>query len=406
MQVTAESVRAIVRELLMDHRDSDERTFLGAQFDRGLSRIDFPLGCGGLGGEPRLQDVVDSMLLEAGRRTPWTRNPMGIGMCGPTIVSQGSDEQRTRFVRPIFTIEEIWCQLFSEPDSGSDVASLATRAVRDGDDWVVTGQKVWTSLAHQASWGLLLARTDPTLPKNRGLTVFIVDMHAPGVEIRPLRKITGESGWFNEVFLENVRIPDAHRVGEVNEGWRVANATLMNERVAIGGETVPRGSGSIGIAVDVWHQRADKDPVRRDELMRLWVEAEVLRLGNLRAQSLREAGVPGPEGSVLKLGSALLKQRIADLTVDLLGPEGTLVWGYGPGAEHGEDPVIDFVDPVLSYLGVQCTTIAGGTSEIMRNILGERVLGLPREPGPDPKTPWNEIPRGSAVAASGKAPVA
>jgi alkylation response protein AidB-like acyl-CoA dehydrogenase len=400
MQVTAETVRAIVRELLEEHAASDEHTYLGALFDSGLIRVDFPLGCGGLGAEPKLQELVDTMLLAAGRPIPWLKNPMGIGMCAPTIVSQGTDAQRARFVRPIYTIEELWCQLFSEPDAGSDVASLATRAVRDGGEWVVNGQKVWTSMAGQADWGLLLARTDPTLPKNKGLTVFILDMHAPGVEVRPLRKITGEAGWFNEVFFNDVRIPDDRRIGEVNDGWRVATVTLMNERVALGGEILPRGSGSIGIVVDIWKEKAEKNPVRRDELMRLWVEAEVHRIGNIRAQSLRDAGAAGPEGSTLKLLGTLLKQRIANFTVDLLGPDGTLVWGYGPGAEHGPDPVIDFVDPVLSFLGVQCTTIAGGTSEIQRNIIGERILGLPREPGLDPGTPWNEIPRGVAGPVS------
>jgi alkylation response protein AidB-like acyl-CoA dehydrogenase len=309
---------------------------------------------------------------------------MGIGMCGPTIVAWGSEDQKKRFLRPIYTAEEIWCQLFSEPGAGSDVASLSTRAVRDGQEWIVNGQKVWTSSAHLSKWGLLLARTDPDAPKHRGITAFIVDMEGPGVEIRPLRQISGGSG-FNEVFFTDTIIPDHLRVGEPGEGWRVGTATLMNERVSIGGVTAPRGSGAIGEAVAVWKRRADQDPVRRDALLQLWVAAEVLRLGNLRAQAMREKGIPGPEGSALKLGGALLTQRITSFTVDLLGPAGML----SPGYDHADETS---TDPVLAFLGSQCTTIAGGTSEIMRNILGERVLGLPREPGIDPKTPWSQIP--------------
>ncbi|WP_300606334.1 acyl-CoA dehydrogenase family protein [Trebonia sp.] len=386
-------VRSRVLRLLDEFRDAGEREFLGAQFDAGLTRIEYPPGCGGLGMEPKLQQVIEEMLAAAGRRVPWTRNPMGIGMCSPTIVAFGTAEQKARHLRPIHTSDELWCQLFSEPDAGSDVASLSTRAVRDGGDWVVNGQKVWTSLAHEADFGLLIARTDPTVAKHKGLTAFILDMHVPGVQVRGLRKITGVSDWFNEVFLDDVRIPDSSRLGPVGEGWKVATATLMNERVAIGGELRGRGEGPIAAALEAWAAQQEHDPVRRDQLVKLWVSAEVLRLGAIRAQSLREQGVPGPEGSFLKLSYAMLRQQIAEFVVNLIGANGMLVWGYGPGAPFGEDPVLDFEDPVLTYLGVQCTTIAGGTSEIMRNILGERVLGLPREPGPDPGTPWNEIPR-------------
>jgi alkylation response protein AidB-like acyl-CoA dehydrogenase len=291
-----------------------------------------------------------------------------------------------RFLRPIYTAEEIWCQLFSEPGAGSDVASLATRAVRDGDEWVVNGSKIWTSSAHLAKWGLLLARTDPEAPKHKGLTMFIVDMHQPGVDVRPIKSIAGSAG-FNEVFFTDARTPERLRVGDVGEGWRVANATLMNERVSIGGDVQPRGSGPIAGALAAWERRADKDPVLRDRLVQLWLEAEVQRLSSLRAQAKREAGVPGPEGSVLKLAGALLGQEISNLTLDLLGSDGLLCSGYQPREEHA------VIDPALAFLSSQSSTIAGGTSEIMRNILGERVLGLPREPGLDPNTPWSEIPR-------------
>ena len=385
-RVTEDEVRARVARLVSEHRDSPDAELFGAQFDLGLARIDFPEGHGGLGGAPQLQAIVDEALDAIGRRGAWTRNPMGIGMCGPTIAARGTDAQRDRFLRPIFTAEEIWCQLFSEPGAGSDVAGLSTRAERDGDEWIVNGQKVWTSSAHLAKWGLLLARTDPEAPKHKGLTMFIADMHGPGVEIRPLRQMSGGAG-FNEVYFTDARVPDARRVGDVGEGWRVANATLMNERVAIGGDVGARGSGPIAEAIAAWRAAEGHDAAGRDRLARLWVEAEVQRLASLRARERREAGVPGPEGSVLKLASALLDQRIADLTVDLLGAAGLVCSGY---EQDGEDAG---GDPVLRLMLVQSSTIAGGTSDIMRNILGERVLGLPREPGLDPETPWSQIPR-------------
>ena len=385
--VDEQQVRSLTRQLLEEFGDADDAAFFGAQFDLGLARVDHPRGYGGLDAEPRLQDVVDSTLEAAGRRGQWTRNPMGIGMCGPTIVAWGTEEQKQRFLRPIFTAEEIWCQLFSEPGAGSDVAGLATRAVRDGDEWVITGQKVWTSSAHMARWGLLLARTDPDAPKHKGLTAFVVDMHGPGVEVRPLRQMSGGAS-FNEVWFSEARTPDSFRVGPAGEGWKVATTTLMNERVSIGGTVAPRGSGPIAQALQVWSTSRRRDPVARDRLARLWIEAEVLRLGNMRAQALRERGVPGPEGSILKLGGALLNQRISEFTVDLLGPDGMLCSGYRPASR---DELL--ADPVIGFLSSQSSTIAGGTSEVMRNILGERVLGLPREPGVDPSTPWSRIPR-------------
>jgi alkylation response protein AidB-like acyl-CoA dehydrogenase len=385
--IDADTVLSLTRQLLDEYAGADDRTFFGAQFDLGLARVDHPYSCGGLDAPPRLQDVVDSALEAAGRRGQWTRNSMGIGMCGPTIVAWGTDEQRERFLRPIFTAEEIWCQLFSEPGAGSDVAGLSTRAQRDGDEWVINGQKVWTSSAHRSKWGLLLARTDPDAPKHRGLTTFIVDMQSPGVEVRGIRQISGDAN-FNEVFFTDARAPDSLRVGPVGDGWRVATTTLMNERVSIGGTVAPRGSGPIAQALDTWASASRHEAVERDRLARLWVEAEVLRLGNVRAQALRQKGVPGPEGSILKLGGALLSQRIHTFIVDLLGPAGMLCAGYRP---HSRDEMTS--EPVIAFLRSQSSTIAGGTSEIMRNILAERVLGLPRDPGLDANTPWSQIPR-------------
>jgi alkylation response protein AidB-like acyl-CoA dehydrogenase len=304
-------------------------------------------------------------------------------------VARGTREQQERFLRPIFTAEEIWCQLFSEPGAGSDVAGLSTMAVRDGDQWIVNGSKIWTSQAHVSSYGLLLARTDPNAPKHKGLTAFIVDMHEPGVEVRGIRSMAGASG-FNEVFFTDSVVPDAMRVGEVGEGWR--NATLMNERVSIGSEVAPQGSGPIARAVDAWRDAHDPSPAQRDRLMRLWVDAEVLRLGSLRAQAKREKGVPGPEGSILKLLQGRVLVGVAELVVDLMGPAGTLL--LAPYTrEQVDEREVGSHDPALSLCGSQAATIAGGTTQIQMNIIGERVLGLPREPGLDPNTPWSQIPR-------------
>jgi alkylation response protein AidB-like acyl-CoA dehydrogenase len=290
----------------------------------------------------------------------------------------------------MFTAEEVWCQLFSEPGAGSDVAALATRAERDGDEWVVNGQKVWTSLAHLARWGLLVARTDPSRPKHRGLTYFVVDMRSAGVDARPLRQATGDAE-FNEVYLSDVRIPDTQRLGDVGQGWAVAITTLMNERVAIGGREVPRGGGVIAEALQLWRSRPHTDPVLRDRLARLWIEAEVLRLTNIRAAQAAVRGTPGPEGSVGKLFAAELTQRITELCISLLGPDGML---FPDEAEH-RDGGSKRRQPDIRKLFVRAraNTIEGGTSEIMRNILGERVLGLPAEPRVDKDLPWNRVPR-------------
>jgi len=381
-------VRARVAKLLDEHADDDMTSFLGAQFDLGLARMDFPVDHGGLDASPKLQEIVDRALEKAGRKYTWMRNAMGIGMCGPTIVARGTEEQMARFLRPIFTTEEIWCQLFSEPGAGSDVAGLATRAERDGDEWIINGQKIWTSSAHLSRFGLLLARTNPDAPKHRGLTMFIVDMHQPGVEVRPIRSMAGASG-FNEVFFTDARLPDNWRVGEIGEGWGVANATLMNERVSIGGDAAPRGSGPIARAVEAYQQSDNDSPAVRDRLMKIWIEAELLRLGGLRAQALRTKGVPGPEGSVLKLLQGRVSQDIAEFVVDVLGANGMVCAKYTEA--RGE--ALDEPDPVIAFVASPASTIAGGSNDIQRNIIGDRVLGLPREPGFDPNTPWSQIPR-------------
>ncbi|HEY5886067.1 MAG TPA: acyl-CoA dehydrogenase family protein, partial [Acidimicrobiales bacterium] len=260
--------------------------YRGARYDAGLAWVHFPEGFGGLGVRPKLQAVVERRLREAGAPPPADTLFFGLALAGPTVVTHGSDDVRHRLLRPMFTGEEVWCQLFSEPGAGSDLAGLSTRAVKDGDEWVVNGQKVWNTIAHLADRGMLVTRTDPDQPKHKGLTYFAVDMHDPGVEVRPLRQITGEAE-FNEVYLTDVRIADADRVGDVGDGWRVSMTTLMNERTTIGGGggTRPRGSGPIAEAMRIWAAKSDKDPVERDKLMKLWIEAETLRLTTLRASA-------------------------------------------------------------------------------------------------------------------------
>ena len=383
-----------VERLLAGHppHGTGDTEFWGAQYDAGLAWVHFPEGRGGLGLSPSMQQRVDERLARSGAPSDnRLRNILGWGMGAPVLVAHGTEEQQRRWLRSIFTCEEIWCQLFSEPGAGSDLAALASRAVRDGDEWIVNRQKVWTTLAHEARWGMLVARTDPDVPKHEGLTYFIVDMHQPGVDVRPLRQITGEAE-FNEVYFTDARIPDAHRIGDVGDGWRVSIATLMNERVAIGSTVTPRGSGAIAVAVDAWRAKAHADHALRDELTRLWVEAEALRLTNLRAAELRRQGTPGPGGSTAKLHWADLNKRIYEFAVDLLGADGML-FPDGFEMRRPDRAGLAARTPQMSFLRSRANSIEGGTSEIMKNILGERVLGLPGEPRVDKELPWRDVPR-------------
>ena len=388
------TVAAQLERLLREHppATTDPVEFLGAQFDLGLAWVNFPEGHGGLGLSPSLQPGIQGRIAAAGGPQPYGRNPIGYGMGAPTVVTHGSEEQKTRYLRPLFTGEEVWCQMFSEPGAGSDVASLATRAVRDGDEWTVNGQKVWTTLAHLARWGMLVTRTDPDQPKHKGMTYFVVDMQDPGVEVRPLFQITGEAE-FNEVYLTDVRIPDAERLGEVGEGWRVSLTTLMNERVSIGGQVPPREGGFIGELMKVWRALPEhrRGAAERDRVTGLWIEAEVLRLTNIRAGQNRATGTPGPEGSIGKVLSATLNQRIAEAAVDLLGPEGMLKPGGYPMDRPKQAAM--WVDPHQAFLRVRANSIEGGTTEIAKNIIGERVLGLPGEPRADKAAAWKDVPR-------------
>jgi alkylation response protein AidB-like acyl-CoA dehydrogenase len=317
-------------------------------------------------------------------------------MCAPTIVSHGTDEQKQRFLRPLFTSEEIWCQLFSEPGAGSDVAGLSTRAERDGEEWLLNGQKVWTTLAHISAFGLLVTRSNPDVPKHRGMTAFLVDMKAPGVEVRPLYQITGEAE-FNEVFFTDVRMADASRIGPEGDGWRVAVTTLMNERVSIGGAVVRRGGGPIGEAVRIWKEKwsGDTSPqamALRDRLISSWIRCEAYSMTNMRASQIRQAGTPGPEGSVGKLAGAEENQRVYDLCMDLLGNEAML---FPAGYPMVRPDLIGMgsTDVHKMFLRVRANSIEGGTSEVMRNILAERVLGLPGDVRSDKELAWKDVPR-------------
>jgi len=383
-------VRQLCDELLAEFPpdSTSEQTFLEAQYDKGLAWVQFPEGAGGLGLSPRYQKMVIERCSAAGAPIGGAKNPIGYGMCAPALVEHGSPDL-LKMLRPLFSNEHIWCQLFSEPGAGSDVASLAAKAERDGDEWIVNGQKVWTTLAHISSYGLLIARTDSEQPKHRGMTAFVVDMNAPGVEVRPLRQMTGEAE-FNEVYFTDARIPDSMRVDGEGEGWRVSITTLMNERVSIGGGTPPRGSGPIGQLINLWQKLGHDDPVQRDAVTQLWAQAEVNRLTNIRASQNRKAGTPGPEGSVAKLAMAELNKSIYDLAMDLLGPEGMLYDSY----QLSRPRHALFTDDMhKNFLRARANSIEGGTSEVLRNILGERVLGLPGDVRVDKELPWSQVPR-------------
>jgi len=382
--------------LLTDHppADTPDQEFWGAQYDTGLAWVHFPEGRGGLGVNPRFQAVVNHAITDAGGSIANRRNNvLGIGMGAPVLVTHGTDEHQERWLRPMFTCEELWCQLFSEPGAGSDLAGLATTAVEEDGDWIVNGQKVWTTLAHIARWGLLVTRTDPDVPKHAGMTYFILDLQAEGVEVKPLHQITGE-GEFNEVWMTDVHIPDELRVGEVGEGWSVAMTTLSNERVAIGSTILERGHGMVRHAVAAWQERGGDDPVARDELTRFWIEYEVMRLTSIRANANRKAGNPGPEGSTGKLHWAELNKAVTSFGMDISGGEGMLYPnGYEFTAPESSGTTRDEGLEQL-FLRSSANSIEGGTSEIMKNIVGERVLGLPGEPRVDKNIPWKDVPRG------------
>lgn len=390
----AAELRRLTQEFLAAHppASTDRLEFLRARFDAGLAWVHYPAGLGGLAAPRSLQAVVDAELEAAGAPdNDSRRNGIGLGMAAPTILKYGTEDQHRRFLRPLWTGEEVWCQLFSEPGAGSDLAALGTRAVKEGDGWVVNGQKVWTSGAHNARWAILIARTDPSVPKHAGITYFLCDMTDPGVDVRPLRQITGEAE-FNEVFLTDVRIPDAHRLGEIGDGWRVAQTTLNNERVAIGGMRLPREGGMIGPVAKTWRERPElRTHDLHQRLLKSWVEAEVSRLTAERLRQQLVAGQPGPEGAGMKLAFARLNQEISGLEVELLGEEGLL---YDDWTLRRPE-LVDFTgrEAGYRYLRAKGNSIEGGTSEVLLNIVAERVLGLPAEPRTDKDVPWKDLAR-------------
>ena len=398
MAITDDELKQRTEALIeeVDPHANDQYTFRGAQYDAGLAFVHFPEGKGGLGLSRSKQSIVDQVLRDA--KVPYHDlmvNPIGIGMGAPVVLNHGTEEMHEKHLKKIFTGEDIWCQLFSEPTHGSDVAGIPSRAIRDGDEWLVNGQKVWTTLAHLSNYGMLLTRTNPDTPKHKGLSYFILDMHSPGVEVRPLYQITGEAE-FNEVFLTDVRIADDQRLGDEGDGWRVAITTLMNERVALGGGSGGKGGGPIRTLINLWNTKKDElgehdRKVMRDQVADLWIKAEILRLTNQRAKVLAKSGDAGPGGSVGKLFSAELNQKIFETCMSLEGAEGMLHPAGYPMVRSEEAHGSSFVSG--QFLRSRANTIEGGTSEIMRNILGERVLGLPGDVRVDKDVAWSEIPR-------------
>lgn len=361
---------------------TDPKVFLGEQFDRGLAWVHFPEGHGGLGLNPKLQKLANEKIYAAGGPNPMYRNPIGHGMCGPTVVAWGSDEQKSRYLRPLFTGEEIWCQLFSEPSAGSDVAGLKTRAVRDGDDWVINGQKVWTSGAHYSDYGILLVRTDPKVPKHKGLTMFIVNMKQAGVETRPIHQASGGRE-FNEVYFTDVRIPDADRLGEVGAGWKVALVTLMNERLAVGGSPGPDWGEIMAYARDAGSM---SDQAFREKLADWYVAAQGYKLTKFRTQTALSRGeTPGPENSIGKIITANHLQDICNSAIDMQDHYGII---------NESDRMPSEAVFQQSFMWAPGLRIAGGTDEILKNIIAERVLGLPQDVRVDKDLAFDQMKSG------------
>ncbi|WP_017583639.1 acyl-CoA dehydrogenase family protein [Nocardiopsis valliformis] len=357
------------------------RAFQAALYDAGFAGITWPIEYGGRGlGQVHQQAFNDAVLDFSPPVGPFI---VGLGMCGPTLADLGTEAQKQRYLRPLLRGEEIWCQLFSEPGAGSDVASLQSRAVRDGDGWVLDGQKVWTTGAHVSDFGAILVRTDPDVPKHQGLTMFVLDMRATGVTVRPLRDMTGRSV-FNEVFLDGVRLPADSVIGEVGQGWAAAVTMLGHERVFIGGMASRRSdalsfTALAGLAAE---RGTDRDPVVRERLARLYAQQRALSLFTHRMRQEADTGrPPGARGSVAKLVGALNDALAVEISGDVTGPT-ALAWD---GADTGA------TDRALAVNGAPSSSIAGGTNEIQRNIIGERVLGLPKEPSVDRGVPFREL---------------
>lgn len=364
----------------------EARTFQRALFDAGYAGIAWPVEYGGQG----KAQVEAQIFNEEASQYSMPNGPLAIGpsMVGPTILELGTDEQKKTFVRPILTGEHAWCQLFSEPGAGSDLASLSTRAVREGDHWVVSGHKIWTSSAHIADYGWLLVRTDTTVPKHKGLTMLIVDLRAPGVDVRPVRDMTGHAP-FNEVHLDSVRIHDSMRVGPVNGGWGVTVRTLTHERL---GQSGSRQNRSKGISFKALLERAASlgradDPIVREALLDIYIGERVNELFNIRLRQEVKAGAePGSRGSVGKVAGAMHLMRAEAAVPTIIGPS-AIAWDV-------DDPSGNELE--LGINSAPASSLAGGTNEIQKSIIAERILGLPREPQSDNAMPFNQLRTGSA----------
>lgn len=374
--------------LLAAERDDtvrEAKAWQAKKADAGWACITWPKKYGGRGGTP-MESVIFNQE-ESKREVPASIFGIGIGMAGPTIMTHGTDEQKQRYLPPMLRGDEVWCQLFSEPGAGSDLAGLKTRAEKRGDHWVINGQKVWTSGAHYSDWGILVARSDFNATKHKGMTYFIVDMKSPGIEIRPIKQITGGSN-FNEVFFSDVKIPDSNRLGDVNKGWSVALTTLMNERFSIGGG----GGGGGGIdalftlAESVPHngRNAIDDSGVRQRLADFYIRSRALKyIGYRSLTALSKGATPGPEASVGKLIMARMMADMSDFALEIQGTA---------GASGDKNLVPDEASWLGMYLAAPALRIAGGSDEILRNIVGERVLGLPGEPRADKGVPFKDIP--------------
>jgi acyl-CoA dehydrogenase len=368
-------------ENTMDPREFNRRVKQWQELlvDHGWAGITWPKAYGGRGGTA-MQNVIWGQ--EAGQFGVTVNNyAVGIGMAGPTILRHGTEEQKQRYLRPMLRGDEVWCQLFSEPDAGSDLANIATRAVRDGHEFVVTGQKVWTSGAADSDWGILLARTDPDVPKHKGITYFLVDMRTPGFDIRPLKQMTG-SEHFSEVFMDEVRIPAENVLGEVNGGWACAITTLSNERGLIAGAN--KSSDTVALIELARKRGVSDDPVLRQALVDCWIRQQIQRFHGYRLQTALSKGVPpGPETSVMKLFAAEYLRRLGNASLAVLGPEGQLLADDAPAGTEWQ----------ARFLFAPAIRIAGGSNEVQRNIMAERVLGLPGEPRTDRDTPFRDLGR-------------
>lgn len=346
----------------------------------------------GLGADPELQLIIDDELARAGIRAPHHKNPVPINNCGQSLLRHGTPEQQERFLKPALACEQIWCMLFSEPSAGSDVGALRTTARREGDHYVVRGQKIWTSLADKAHIGVLVARTDPSVPKHAGLSQFLVDMNSPGITVRPIADMSGESSEYNEVFFDNVVVPVDRLLGKEGDGWKLSMQQLQTERVALSRPGAIWGSGPSARELVDGLLAADrfKDPLVRDEAIKLWIEGEILRLLSLRSLSDRmNARESGPEGAVRKMIAAPHGQRVLDLAKRSQGVAGIVKnRNVLPMTKAERGP---FSNWDHAFWWSPAVTLGVGTQEVLKNVVAERVLGLPREKDPTRHTPFNQI---------------